>query len=682
MRSACPIQQDVTLSAKALKTASGKMGSAVVAISAMLLAGACDKEKFDQVASNISQSVSGAVDGVANSINGGGTSPGGASSAGQVGTVKTNVNLRSGPSTNDSVLASLKSGSKVEIIGSRNGWLNVRADGRVGWASAQYVAADPAPVQVAAGTGGSSAAQHIANAKSGILNSLSGSGSGGGTSASGGTDALDGLATNGIGPNEARIEIAGYARAYRGVRAQTRTGAFALALDELDRLSDPNSSVSKGEVTNVAYSEDEASDNLGFKGQDKVHLAIERGTLLLEKGDLEEAVTAFEEAERILDKRGKRSYSGDALTEATSFVGSLFIGDGEFGPYNLQPYEEILFLNFKTIGYLLQGKPEAYNVGRRAADRQNELRNQFIDLIQQAKTETKEEEKKQKDPEALSRLGAVRNWLSEIGDTYSQIGNRVPSAYVNPFGYYVVGMVNEIKSYSDPSLRDNARIAYEKALELNPSSPVLKAAAKAMGSGFARSDQKVVHLIGSVGMAPEKRVAAYGLPLPEQRMVLPLKFPIYKEVPDVVKTIEVRDSTGQRKLGTLSALADIEAMALRYQKDRLPIESTKFGIGLYPRLVEKDILSGFGAIGSAVGNWRDERINPDMRAWLALPARFQAARLVVPASLSKVQLRSFDANGRELGRQIVDLPADTHGFAYIRAVDKVLTAKASVASWL
>ena len=391
---------------------------------------------------------------------------------------------------------------------------------------------------------------------------------------------------------------------------------------------------------------------------------------------------AFEEAEQLIQKRGQRSRSGDALTGATSVLGSLVTGNGEFGPYNLQPYEEILFLNFKTIGYLLQGKPEAYNVGRRAADRQNELRGEFIGLIEEAKADNTKEQKKQDDPEAQEKLDAVLSWLDEIGDSYSNIGERVPSAYVNPFGYYVVGMVNEIKSYGDPSLRDNARIAYEKALELNPSSPVISEAARAMSDGFARSDQKVVHLIGSIGMAPEKRVAAYGLPLPEQQIVMPLKFPIYKEVPDVVTTIEVRDSTGQRKLGTLSALADIEAMVLRFQKDRLPVEAVKFGIGLYPRLVEKNVLASFGAVGKWVGDLRDEQINPDMRAWLALPARFQAARLVVPANLKTVQLRSYDAKGRELGRQTVDIPPDTHGFAYIRAVDKVLTAQTSVASWL
>ena len=494
--------------------------------------------------------------------------------------------------------------------------------------------------------------------------------------------------------HEKKIEVAGYTAAYQGVRAQTRTGALDLAVDELDRLSvspSADETTTNGAVANeeqpagpvnVAYTEEPPVDHQGFKGQDKVHLAIERGALLLEKGDLEEAVAAFEEAEQTLKVRGRRSYTGDAATDAKSFFGSVFTGDGEFGPYDLQPYEEILFLNYKAIGYLLQGGSQAYNVSRRAADRQNELRAKFVELIEQAKADIKEEQKDQTDPEILNSLGPVKEWFDEIKESYAEIGDRVPSAYVNPFGYYVVGMVNEIKSYGDPTLRDNARIAYGKALELNPDSPVIQEAARAMDDGFARDDQKVVHLIGSLGMVPEKHVATYGFPLFGRNEVMPLKFPVYKDVPDVVETIEVLDSTGQHKLGSLSSLADIEAMVLRYQKDRLPTESVKFFVGLYPRIVEKTVLTGLGVIGDKIESQRYQQVNPDMRAWLALPARFQAARLVVPANLSRVQLRSYDADGRELGRQTVDLPPDTHGFAYIRAVDKVLTAQTSIASWL
>ncbi len=196
-------------------------------------------------------------------------------------------------------------------------------------------------------------------------------------------------------------------------------------------------------------------------------------------------------------------------------------------------------------------------------------------------------------------------------------------------------MVNEIKSYSDPSLRDNARIAYEKALELNPESVVIKEAAKAMAGGFARSDQKVIHLIGSIGMAPEKArcllwTASAGAGDGDA-----------VEVSDLYRSTGYReDDRGARQhrsakaRNRLSALADIEAMAIRYQKDRLPVESVKFGIAASIRVSSRRAsVQPRRRWRARSATWRDQSINPDMRAWLALPARFHAARLVVPANL-------------------------------------------------
>ncbi len=440
MSAKIPAHQNIELMSTRIALTRTVSTRTAVALIALLLASGCDKEKFDQVAGNISQSVSGAVDGVRTGLNRNGPSvaadiaaaeaavansivadikagsmtgivnaaanlragPGTQHErAGQVvagrpllitarqdnwyqvafpdgrkphagwlraDLVQLNVNagrprsadvvervkLRSGPGTDSNVLDSLDRGEKVEIIGARGGWLQVRSGDREGWASAEFVVADFQPTVVASTPVAPARTVQVEKRSFGaaVKDSWKGQSS------------PDGA----IGPNEARIEITGYTAAYRGVRAQTRTGAFELALDELDRLADPGSATApKSGATNVAYTENAPSDNQGFKGQDKVHLAIERGTLLLEKGDLEEAVLAFEDAEQTLEVRNQRSYSGDAVTETASFVGSLFTGDGEFGPYHLQPYEEILFLNFKTIGYLLQGKSEAYNVGRRAA---------------------------------------------------------------------------------------------------------------------------------------------------------------------------------------------------------------------------------------------------------------------------------------------------------------------------
>lgn len=52
----------------------------------------------------------------------------------------TKLNMRSGPSTGYSIMHQLWQGNVVKIIGQSNGWYQIRlSDGRVGWASGQYL---------------------------------------------------------------------------------------------------------------------------------------------------------------------------------------------------------------------------------------------------------------------------------------------------------------------------------------------------------------------------------------------------------------------------------------------------------------------------------------------------------------------------------------------------------------
>ncbi len=59
----------------------------------------------------------------------------------------TSLNVRSGPSTSNSIITAISNGTRVTILSESNGWYNVRLpDGRTGWASGQYIS-------TAAGTG-------------------------------------------------------------------------------------------------------------------------------------------------------------------------------------------------------------------------------------------------------------------------------------------------------------------------------------------------------------------------------------------------------------------------------------------------------------------------------------------------------------------------------------------------
>ena len=62
-------------------------------------------------------------------------------SAAQIGVVKTSaLNVRSGAGTNHSIIGKLYKGDKVDILDSSNNWYKVKlSNGKIGWASSQYI---------------------------------------------------------------------------------------------------------------------------------------------------------------------------------------------------------------------------------------------------------------------------------------------------------------------------------------------------------------------------------------------------------------------------------------------------------------------------------------------------------------------------------------------------------------
>src|SRR6056297_2472540 len=77
-------------------------------------------------------------DAMGNTVSAGGGGAGGAANE-QVVITASSLNVRQGPSTENSVVYSLNSGAIVDVIARAGDWLNIRDDqGREGWISAQY----------------------------------------------------------------------------------------------------------------------------------------------------------------------------------------------------------------------------------------------------------------------------------------------------------------------------------------------------------------------------------------------------------------------------------------------------------------------------------------------------------------------------------------------------------------
>lgn len=537
--------------------------------------------------------------------------------------VKKGSNIRSGPGTSNAKVGHLPQGTAISIVSTEGNWLQMEAqtaNGLVeGWIYKPLVTMSVATVNQAA------------------LNNE----------------------VNTIGKaNKQNIFYAGYSKEFQKVKIMMAAGD----LKGVDKF----------------YTEREATvlekNQTKWQAMEEIGLLrwMERGTLYLDEGNLDNSIKSFGNAEDILNARQQESHASGFLTSITSFAAETATGNEEFQAYPGEGYEKVLMLNYKSISYLLDGKRQAYNVARRAIDWQNLEKAQFQDKIKAAKKEAKEQK-------ANEQAKATEDEWSKSYKKLDKIATRVPSAFINPFGYYVTGMIQEFESKDDRSLRDNARIAYKKALDLNPKSKVLKQAVSDMKNKKSYGNKRLLHIVVGDGFVPEKKMLIYNFSAGGSGVV-PIKLPIYEPVSTKVARIEVQTSGGKR-LARLSPVADIEAICLRHQKDTEAFRSLRMTLAITRAVGVNQASKNLGIFGNLLSSSVNDMAAPDMRSWMSLPATLLAARLHVSKNIKSLKIVSFDARGRRLASQKVKLSGKSDAFVYARSINKQLYVHGSNSLW-
>ena len=412
------------------------------------------------------------------------------------------------------------------------------------------------------------------------------------------------------------------------------------------------------------------------------HLQV--GLLELDSADTREAVRHFTMAEQSLVADSGQSTVGGFFSGFKNLALSTVSGNAELSDYQGAGFERVLMLNYKSIAYMLQGERKAYNVTRRAIDLQNIEKKRFDEKVREAKKEIRKEKKKQKGK------GAELEGLDALVEQQYKVNERkalsVPSAFVNPFGFYIAGVVQELDSYEDPSLRDNARISYKKALELNPKSKVIKLAMRQAGKPPPRN-RRLVHVIVGDGFAPEKKLLKFDLSL-GRGLPTEIELPIYEPVPNKVHRIEVQTTKG-RRWARLSEVSDITALALRYQKDAGPLVQLRMMTTVIRNLIEGEAWNQaaqrtglLGGVILSLKKERDKMAHPDLRSWSLLPSRLLAARFYVPRSVNRLKIVSYDKRGRVLASKLVKLDEESHNLVYARTLDKTIYTVSSKKMWI
>ncbi len=435
-----------------------------------------------------------------------------------------------------------------------------------------------------------------------------------------------------------------------------------------------------GEALQAKRPKDGNVDSLDMLGN------FEFGTIAIDASALEDAKNSFERAERGLNVKDDRSTVGGFFSGARDTVLSTLTGNDELGEYAGAGYERVLMLNYKSIAHLLDGERSAYNVTRRAIDLQNLEKKKFDELVREAQQKIKEEEAKQKEKGADIASYGLGEVVEEQYESTEKKALTVPHAFVNPFGFYVAGVVQELDSYEDSSLRDNARISYKKALELNPKSAVIKGAVADLGKPADKS-RRLVNVIIADGFAPEKKLLKFDLSLGAS-LPTNIELPVYEPVKSSVHRVEVQTTSGKR-WANASEVADITALALRFQKDSGAFQQLRMMTTVIRNIVEgqawNQAQQQAGVFGSLLGGLkksRDELAHPDMRSWSTLPSRLLAARFFVPKTVSQIKIVAYDVKGRPLSSQVVSIDKESHNVVYARVLDKTMYVSSSAKMWV
>lgn len=469
-------------------------------------------------------------------------------------------------------------------------------------------------------------------------------------------------------PFEPTVESVGYSEEFQSIKKLIKSEQFEQAYQQQE----------------LKVKEEDTPDFLASN---------EAGLLALDIKKPLVAIEHFSAAEHFLKMSAADSMVEGAATTFASESASILLGAGELGDYSGAPFERILMLNYKSIAYLLNGERKAYNVTRRAIDWQNIEQKEFEIQLELAKQKIAEESS---DASGVAETAgdvasAASNVLSllvpgvdhlfeEIQKPYEKSKNSalsVSSAYVNPFGFYVAGIVQEFDSFEDRSLRDNARISYQKALDLNPKSKVIKQAIKEVKKPLKRG-KRLVQVVISDGFAPEKKSLHFRIPTPGG--IIPVKLPVYEIVPSEVAHVRIK--SGKKTLATASVVADIEAVTLRHQLDSMPFQHFKVIASITRSSVESVGWSKLGGLGMLLKEVREGFANPDMRSWMSLPKQLLGARFYASKKLKSVTVVSYDKNWKRLASKKVLLPKNEHSIIYVRTIDNILTTNVNKTLWV
>lgn len=404
---------------------------------------------------------------------------------------------------------------------------------------------------------------------------------------------------------------------------------------------------------------------------------LERGLIALNSGNYKQAILYFDAAEIKLEQAESKSGTWTDVTKASQDALVLMTGSAESSSdYYLRGYEKVMLFNYKAFCYMLMGDRRAYNVTRKAIDMQQDEWEKLRPQIEKAQEELAQ--KKAENPEMAEYI--------ESESQHGTVEERIQSlnAFVNPFGDYIDGMIMDIDSIKNTAMRDNARIAYQKVLELNSKCLAAKNAVAELKKKNPPSGQKLVHIILAEGFAPYKEVHATDEGIKYTTLTEQISPFASARVTPLNKN--GKNMTAAQALSPLSMITNI---ALRDYMAYQPMRELLYWRTLLAAQVAPDLIRAFSdnATAGELGAWATKALvmemqNPETRSWCTLPRQVQVIRFYVPNSAASIKLETLADKKQKIAETTVPLAANGPTVVYAVNYNEYIKAHANEISWV
>lgn len=386
----------------------------------------------------------------------------------------------------------------------------------------------------------------------------------------------------------------------------------------------------------------------------------------------------YDKSFKLLDGAYKivRDYQERAIVSASDVaqtVGSFLVNEKTI-PYTGAVFEQLMIQSYQARNLYLSGrKDQVLTEILRCYDIQTKARKIYEEELRTAEGQSEKDAQasglKIADFDAEMRKAYDTNAdLSEAGDVYDPAYIRYVNSFLrdatadrqSDYDDVLIDLKFVADRFGDRELirRDMARAS---RLAGDP------AGAKKWEAGLPPLPKNAgsVCMLFESGMAPRKEEFKVTFMTPTGAGAASIAIPLYKGIPNSVKgaTLIVGDQVSETLM-----LTNLESVAFRYFKDRLPLMIAKMVIRVAAKVglteagtavldhqadttdgetkVIMQILSFLWRIGSSIWNVVSEQA--DLRCWRTLPQTLSAARVYLPPGTYPARVIVRGAGGREL----------------------------------